>query len=171
MRRAVLRIECLEMTEGQTVLEHPLLDALNKISSCPPIATADSLRNLLGYLVRQSVEYPGEPIREAQIAGAVFHKTEGFDPRQDSTVRVQTSRLRTKLSEYYEGQGCGDAWILEVPKGSYSVALRQREVADVELPAAEERMARIVSPWVYAAGGFAAGALVTLLWLKGSALL
>lgn len=170
MRCCLLRIECFEMTEGQTVLEHPLLEALTKISSCPPIATADSLRNLLTYLVRQSVAFPGEPIREAQIAAAVFHKTEGFDPRQDSTVRVQTSRLRNRLNEYYEGQGSSDPWILELPKGSYSVTLRQREGADVE-PEAALIPARIISPWAYAAGGFVAGVLVTLLLVKAGSLL
>lgn len=150
----------MEMIDGQ-----PVLDALEKISSCPPFATADSLRNLLTYLVKQTIEYPGEPIKEAQIASAVFNKTEGFDPRQDSTVRVQTSRLRTKLSEYYLGQGAKDAWLLEVPKGSYSVTIKQREIEPViEIKQPIER--KPLSPWLYAAGGFITGVLLTWLYLR-----
>jgi len=150
----------MEMIDGQ-----PVLDALEKISSCPPFATADSLRNLLTYLVKQTIENPGEPIKEAQIASAVFNKTEGFDPRQDSTVRVQSSRLRSKLTEYYLGAGAKDAWILEVPKGSYSVTAKQRDIEPiVEIDQPVER--KPLSPWLYAAGGFLAGVLATWLYLR-----
>jgi hypothetical protein len=149
------------MTEVQ-----PVLGAFEKISACPPFAAADSLRNLLSYLVQQHLERPGEPIREAQIAAEVYGKTTGFDPRQDSTVRVQTSRLRAKLGEYYAGEGRLDEWVIEVPKGTYMVSVRQREVvAEVE-PVEEVVAAKAVSPWVYAGGGFAAGVVVTLLVVK-----
>jgi hypothetical protein len=147
------------MTEVQ-----PVVEAFEKISSCAPLATADSLRSLLSYLVQQSIERPGEPIREAQIAAEVFGKTAGFDPRQDSTVRVQTSRLRTKLAEYYAGEGQQDEWVIEVPKGSYMVSLRQREV--VALPLEVVVAPKPLSPWVYAGGGFAAGVVMTLLVVK-----
>ncbi len=148
------------MIDGQ-----PVLDALEKISSRPPIASAESLRNLLTYLVKQSVENTGEPIREAQIAAAVFNKTEGFDPRQDSTVRVQTSRLRSKLTEYYQGEGAKDIWILEVPKGSYFVTARQREIEPIiEVPQPVER--KPISPWLYAVGGFVVGVLLTWILLR-----
>lgn len=150
----------MEMIDGQ-----PVLDALEKISSCPPFATADSLRNLLTYLVKQTIENPGEPIKEAQIAASVFNKTEGFDPRQDSTVRVQTSRLRTKLAEYYLAEGAKDVWVLEVPKGSYSVTIKQREIEPVsEITQPVER--KPLSPWLYAAGGFLTGVLLTWLYLR-----
>lgn len=150
----------MEMIDGQ-----PVLDALEKISSCPPFATADSLRNLLTYLVKQTIANPGEPIREAQIASAVFNKTEGFDPRQDSTVRVQTSRLRTKLTEYYLGEGARDPWILEVPKGSYTVTATQRE-PELTLEIKPLREAKPLSPWIYAAGGFVAGVLLTSIYFR-----
>ena len=65
----------MEMIDGQ-----PVLDALEKISSCPPFATADSLRNLLTYLVKQTIENPGEPIKEAQIASAVLTKPKASTP-------------------------------------------------------------------------------------------
>lgn len=152
------------MTEGQLALE-----ALQKIIAHPPFSTADSLRNLLTYLVNQTVERPGEPIREAQIAAAVFNKTESFDPRQDSTVRVQTSRLRTKLSEYYLAAGRTDTWILDVPKGSYAVTIRERELPP-EPPACEAPVASVApsqpSPWWFALAGFATGVGVTLLAVR-----
>ncbi|WP_031500846.1 helix-turn-helix domain-containing protein [Bryobacter aggregatus] len=149
------------MTDGLHATETYVLETLQKISSSPPIAGAESLRNLLSYLVRQSTEHPGEPIREAAIAAAVFNKAENFDPRQDSTVRVQTSRLRAKLVEYYQGEGANDAWILEIPKGSYAISLKARELPEPEpLPVLPPQP---LSPWLYALGGFVAGVWIT--WL------
>jgi len=122
----------------------------------------------LKYLVTQTVENPGEPIREAHIAAAVFNKTEGFNPRQDSTVRVQTSRLRSKLSEYYLGEGQRDEWVLELPKGSYRVTLRQREIeTDLAIEVVKEKM--VVSPWLYALGGSVLGVLLTVLVMRSIA--
>ena len=145
-----------------------MITALNIISSCPPFSTADSLRSLLKYLVTQTVENPGEPIREAHIAEAVFNKTEGFNPRPDSTVRVQTSRLRSKLSEYYLGEGQRDEWVLELPKGSYRVTLRQREIeTDLAIEVVKEKM--VVSPWLYALGGSVLGVLLTVLVMRSIA--
>ena len=46
-----------------------------------------------------------------QIATELFGRPSDFDPRLDSTVRVQTGRLRSKLAEYYAGPGDRD------PKG------------------------------------------------------
>ena len=64
-----------------------------------------------------AVENPGVPIKEYQIATEVFWPGADFDPRLDSTVRVQTGRLRSKLNEYYSGQGSEDRLIVEIPKG------------------------------------------------------
>ncbi len=148
------------MTEGLPVSETHLLEALQRISSATPIANAESLRTLLSYLVRQSIDRPADAIKEAQIAAAVFNKSEAFDPRQDSTVRVQTSRLRSKLLDYYRGEGATDPWILDVPKGSYAISMRRREpAADPPTPAVIPAEPVPMSPWLYAGAGFAAGAL------------
>ena len=38
-------------------------------------------------------------------------------------------QLRRKLTEYYETEGRGDAWLIEIPKGSYLATFSEREVA------------------------------------------
>lgn len=150
------------MTDDLRVSETQLLDALHRITAATSVGNVESLRSLLTYLVRQSIERPGEPIRENRIASEVFGKSENFDPRQDSTVRVQISRLRSKLNKYYQSDGTSDPWILDIPKGSYAVAIRRREILPEPLPVPPAPSARApLSPWIYAAAGFLAGCLLT----------
>lgn len=120
-----------------THMEHRhIAEQLDRISASPGLQNAESLRNLLHFLVHHSLTHPHEPPKEHQIAVEVFHRAADFDPRLDSTVRVQTSRLRSKLAEYYSGPGIDDPVIFEVPKGSYTVAMRERSLpTPPDLPA------------------------------------
>lgn len=97
-----------------------------RIAASPILAPADSLCRLLRYLAQAAIEQPGESVREAQIARDVFGRGEQFDPRADSTVRVQTSRLRTRLADYYRTLGAEDDIILELPRGQYQIAAHRR---------------------------------------------
>jgi hypothetical protein len=87
---------------------------------------SESLCKLLRYLAEQSTDHPAAQVKEYQIATEVFGRPEHFDPRLDSTVRVQTGRLRSKLSEYYGAAGIDDPVVIEIPKGSYSVHFHRR---------------------------------------------
>lgn len=87
---------------------------------------SESLCKLLRYLAEQSIDHPGAGIKEYQIATEVFKRPSDFDPRMDSTVRVQTGRLRSKLAEYYAHAGAADQWIIEIPKGSYALTFHLR---------------------------------------------
>ncbi|MGA7413846.1 MAG: helix-turn-helix domain-containing protein [Bryobacteraceae bacterium] len=99
---------------------------------------SESLCKLLRYLAERAIEFPGVPAREYQIATEVFGRRPNFDSRLDSTVRVQTGRLRTKLAEYYADQGKDDLIIVEIPRGIYMVSFVHREPAVVEAPAPEQ---------------------------------
>ncbi|MDX2153649.1 MAG: hypothetical protein SFV54_23100 [Bryobacteraceae bacterium] len=90
---------------------------------------AESLRRLLRYLADRTLLDPANPPKEYQIATDVFGRAAGFDPKQDSTVRVQTGRLRAKLAEYYVGEGASDPLFVEIPRGSYTVVFRDRATA------------------------------------------
>ncbi len=95
---------------------------------------SESLCKLLRYLAEHCIDHPGAAVKEYQIATELFKRPPDFDPRLDATVRVQTGRLRSKLAEYYAGAGKNDPWILEIPKGAYSLAFFPR--ATVPAPVA-----------------------------------
>ena len=60
-----------------------------------------------------------DQIKESVIGMEVFDKTSSFDPRTDTIVRVEARRLRSKLSQYYEGEGLAVPVVIDLPKGSY----------------------------------------------------
>jgi hypothetical protein len=87
---------------------------------------SESLCKLLRYLAERAIEFPGVPAKEYQIATEVFGRRPNFDARLDSTVRVQTGRLRSKLADYYAEQGKDDPIIVEIPRGIYMVSFAHR---------------------------------------------
>src|SRR6267154_2644272 len=95
---------------------------------------SESLCKLLRYLAEHCIDHPGTGLKEYQIATELFGRPANFDPRIDATVRVQSGRLRSKLGEYYAHSGAADPWIIEVPKGAYSLLFSPRTTP----PAASE---------------------------------
>lgn len=107
---------------GPTIVEHEaLLAQIEKLSRSTVLHGAESLCKLLRYLGEHSLDSPRTSLKEYQIATEVFGRPADFDPRVDSTVRVQTGRLRSKLAEYYVGEGAPDRLVIEIPKGAYSL--------------------------------------------------
>jgi hypothetical protein len=106
------------------------LQQIERIAASVALRGSESLCRLLRYLGRQALDNPGAAIREYQIATQVFGRPAEFDPRLDSTVRVQTGRLRAKLTEYYHSAGAGDAIVVEIPKGTYQLAFQVRRAAE-----------------------------------------
>ena len=68
--------------------------------------------------MEETLEGRAGEIKEYVIGVAVYRKRD-FDPRIDSTVRVEASRLRRRLAKYYDDEGKHDAIIISVPKGGY----------------------------------------------------
>ncbi len=87
---------------------------------------SESLCKMLQYLANQATLHPGASVKEYQIATEVFGRPPDFDPHLDSTIRVQAGRLRSKLAEYYAGQGAQDPILVELPKGSYALSFHDR---------------------------------------------
>ena len=63
----------------------------------------------LSYVVNAALDDQAERLKEFTLGIEVFDKDESFDPGIDSIVRVEASRLRSKISEYYVGKGRADA--------------------------------------------------------------
>jgi hypothetical protein len=126
---------------------------VQRVIDSPMLHGSEALCHLLRYLAGHALESPHVPIKEYQIATEVFGRSQNFDPRIDSTVRVQTSRLRAKLAEYYASVGSTDSWQIEIPKGSYSLIFHEgsasKQIA-IEPPAAISPTRRGPSSWLWA---------------------
>jgi len=123
---------------GAASIEREALHAqIEKLNRSAILHGSESLCKLLRYLGEHSLDAPGTPLKEYQIATEVFGRPADFDPRLDSTVRVQTGRLRSKLAEYYSGEGAVDRLLIEIPKGAYSLTYHVRPPAEIPAPAPE----------------------------------
>jgi hypothetical protein len=99
---------------------------IDKLINSHSLRGSESLCKLLRYLAEHALDHPGIALKEYQIATEVLGRSGGFDPQNDSTVRVQAGRLRLKLAEYYSHEGPDDSVIVELPKGSYSLTFHVR---------------------------------------------
>jgi hypothetical protein len=93
-------------------------DALiRQVADSDTFRSAPSMRALLIYLW----EHQGEAISEYGIATEALGRSPDFDPKLDSTVRVQVARLRTKLKEFYEAGGEAFPLRLSLPLGRHEL--------------------------------------------------
>jgi len=93
---------------------------LNRVLSSPVFTSSERLRRFLEFVVERTLAGDGERLKEYVIGIEVFDRDARYDPRLDSIVRVEAARLRTKLTEYYAGDGRADAIVLTLPKGGYA---------------------------------------------------
>lgn len=101
---------------------------LDKLLSADHFVRAPRVHAVLEFLVEALRNGRADEVNEQRIAEAVFHRSAGSNSTEDNIVRVTISNLRSRLEEYYRGEGRGARWILEVPKGKYSPLLQKREI-------------------------------------------
>ncbi len=80
--------------------------------------------DFLRFVVEKTLAGETNRIKGRAIAIQVFGRPADFDARSDPLVRVEASRLRQRLTEYYAGEGSGNPVRLELPRGGYTVAAR-----------------------------------------------
>ena len=103
------------------------LRQVERVAASSVLHGSESLCKLLRYLAHHAIEHPGTPVKEYQIATEEFGRPPDFDPAVDSMVRVQAGRLRSKLAEYYSGEGSADPVRIELPKGTYTLAFHKKD--------------------------------------------
>ncbi len=76
-------------------------------------------QRLLRHLVEKRLQGAGGELKEYTLGVEVFDRGDDFDPRLDPIVRVEASRLRSRLQKYYDGIGSGDKLRITLPRGAY----------------------------------------------------
>jgi tetratricopeptide (TPR) repeat protein len=100
-------------------------EIVDRICGSPGFRRSARLQRFLRFLA--SAQTPsGHGPKEYEVAREVYDKPADFDPQIDPIVRVEASRLRLRLLEYYGGPGQKDVFVLELPKGSYSLICKRR---------------------------------------------
>jgi len=74
----------------------------------------------LSFVVAEELEGRGRTLKELVIGDSLYGGIQPYDPRIDSTVRVEARRLRKKLEAYYGTNGAHDAIRITIPCGGYA---------------------------------------------------
>ena len=108
---------------------------LERILATRGFSGAGRLSKLLRYVVEKTLAGETDQLKEYAVGVEVFERDGNYDPRLDSIVRVEAGRLRSRLDEYYNGEGAGSPIRINLPRGGYSVQFDRREAAP-DAPAA-----------------------------------
>lgn len=92
---------------------------LGRILRSEAFRLAPGLQKFLEFVVSKTIEGSSQGIKEYTVGTEVFGRTDGYDPKIDTVVRIQAHRLREKLKDYYSSEGAGDGIFVEIPKGHY----------------------------------------------------
>jgi TolB-like protein len=158
----------------ETLSSETVRSQLVKILASEGFARNDRISSFLQFVVEQELSGSGHQLKESIIGVEVFGRRPDYDVRQDSIVRTEAAKLRTRLSKYYANGGAADELIIALPKGGYRPVFRNAEVSrgEAAAPRAPKRhWSRLRIPsvgiraWVVIAVGLAIG-LATLAWWR-----
>lgn len=123
---------------------------LESLLGSKTFAGTERLRRFLGFIVEQSLRFPVEPVKEIIIGTELYASNGDFDPRLSAVVRVDATRLRSKLREYYASEGASDSLVVDLPKGSYTPVFRAPSIppdSAAHRPAQETKSSIAVLPF------------------------
>jgi hypothetical protein len=122
------------LVDEALVLEaDPRWKMAEKAARSSTLYRATQLRDILLYIVRQTVLNPEQPIHEFEIAHRVLGRRSDFNPLDDNIVRVQMAHLRKKLELYFASEGKDEDVVITVALGSYKPVFSPR-AATVSVP-------------------------------------
>lgn len=144
-----------------------IAEQLRRICDSPLFAQSRRLQVFLEFLVKASLNGEAGQLKESVIAAEVYSRGSDFDPKTDSIVRTEASRLRKRLEDYYTSRGQNDPVRFELPKGAYVLHIEVAAPAAVSQPLPEPPRPERRALWPFVAGAAAliiiAGA--TAFWL------
>ena len=92
---------------------------LKSLLSSNTFSSATRSSRFLEYVVEETLAGKQEAIKESVLGSEVFDRVRDFDPRIDAIVRVEATKLRSRLEQYYQGEGAQASVEIEIPKGTY----------------------------------------------------
>ncbi len=121
---------------------------LQRLLASPAFSISSRRGQLLKYLVEHTLAGDGDKVSEYAIGLDVFQKPPSFDPRIESVVRTEVSRLRQRLKDYYANEGRSDPIVIDFPQRSYAATFERPKPAEIpaESPAQPRRPALVSRP-------------------------
>src|ERR1700761_9813147 len=89
-------------------------EQVDRILASDTLRTSEALRRLLRFLADKTFSGEADSLKEYTVGLDALGKPPTYDTRQDAGVRLQASRLRLKLEEYYRTEGRDDPLRIEM---------------------------------------------------------
>lgn len=110
-----------------------VLQALERVLASAAFQGGGRSGALLRFLVERTLDGGGQ-LKEYTVGAEGLGRGASFDPRHDAIVRVEVSRLRARLTQYYATDGVAEPVRIVVPKGSYVPVFEMVAVAPPASP-------------------------------------
>ena len=111
---------------------------LDRILATKGFSSAGRLSKLLRHVVEKTLAGETDQLKEYAVGVEVFERDGNYDPRLDSIVRVEAGRLRSRLEQYYSGEGAGSPIRINLPRGGYSAQFEQAPAPQAPAPLAPQ---------------------------------
>ncbi|GJE30329.1 hypothetical protein [Methylobacterium oxalidis] len=93
--------------------------ALSALIVTGNVRLSERNRRFLSFVVTETLAGRGQRIKAYTIGVDVFGRSKSFDPDRDPIVRIEATRVRAALAEYYDSFGARDAVRIVLRPGSY----------------------------------------------------
>jgi hypothetical protein len=107
---------------------------LKQVLASKILSRAPNLASILRYICHEHLAGRSVDIKEYNIAVHALGRSQEFDPARDSIVRVEVSRLRRRLQQYYETDGASHAFHIELPEVGYVPRFIRNDVSALAGP-------------------------------------
>lgn len=104
---------------NQTQNRDAIEASLARLCNDPKFSRSRRSVTLLRYLVEKTLSGREDEIKEYSVGVEALGRTADFDPRVDTAVRVEMTRLRARLDAYYKNDGATDPVRIFIPVGQY----------------------------------------------------
>jgi hypothetical protein len=115
-------------------------DEVERILHSETLHHCEVLQRLLSNLAEKSRPGEADPPKEDVVLTDGSQRPTNGDSRHDATFRIQVSRLRQKLADYYRTEGLNDPIRIDLPKGHFELTWEPRglsaEVPPLPVPTA-----------------------------------
>jgi TolB-like protein len=115
-----------EPESNETISENAIRDELSRILESSIFVQSDRLGRFLRFTVEKTFAGEGETLKEYLIGTEVYDRPSSYRPSEDSIVRGEARRLRSKLKEYYESVGKNNPLSIHYRPGSYVPMFRNQ---------------------------------------------
>jgi len=112
--------------KDDTISEEAIRDELSRILESSMFVQSDRLGRFLRFTVETTLAGEAGTLKEYLIGTEVYDRLPSYHPGEDSIVRSEARRLRSKLKEYYDSVGKDDSVFIYYRLGSYVPVFRAR---------------------------------------------